>query len=172
MPPDVKLELIYTLADHIRDSYEASVDALVLGAVLAILTIFIFLWDWRATLIAAVALPLSVIPTCMRYSRILGYTLNGMTLLALALVVGVLVDDAIVEIENIERHVGMGKTPYQAALDASDEIGLAVVATSMTIVCGICAGGFYAGNSGSVFSAFWGDGFGVGFIFAAGSSEL
>lgn len=133
LPTDVKLELIYTLANHIRDSYEASVDALVLGAVLAIITIFIFLRDWRATLIAAVALPLSAIPT-FAVLRLLGYTLNSMTLLALSLVVGILVDDAIVEIENIERHVGMGKTAYQAALDASAEIGLAVVATTMTIV--------------------------------------
>ncbi len=153
LPPDVKLELIYTLADHIRDSYEASVDALVLGSVLAIITIFIFLWDWRATLIAAVALPLSVIPTCI-VLQILGYTLNGMTLLALALVVGVLVDDAIVEIENIERHVGMGKTPYQAALDASDEIGLAVVATTMTIVSVFAPVAFMPGIPGQFFRPF------------------
>ena len=153
LSPDVKLELIYTLADHIRDSYEASVDALVLGAVLAIITIFIFLWDWRATLIAAVALPLSVIPTCI-VLQILGYTLNGMTLLALALVVGVLVDDAIVEIENIERHVGMGKTPYQAALDASDEIGLAVVATTMTIVSVFAPVAFMPGIPGQFFRPF------------------
>ncbi|MEG3894556.1 MULTISPECIES: efflux RND transporter permease subunit [unclassified Microcoleus] len=153
LPPDVKLELIYTLADHIRDSYEASVDALVLGAVLAIITIFIFLRDWRATLIAAVALPLSVIPTCI-VLQFLGYTLNSMTLLALALVVGVLVDDAIVEIENIERHVGMGKTPYQAALDASDEIGLAVVATTMTIVSVFAPVAFMPGIPGQFFRPF------------------
>jgi hydrophobe/amphiphile efflux-1 (HAE1) family protein len=153
LPPDVKLELIYTLADHIRDSYEASVDALVLGAGLAIVTILIFLRDWRATLIAAVALPLSAIPT-FAVLRLLGYTLNGMTLLALALVVGVLVDDAIVEIENIERHVGMGKTPYQAALDASDEIGLAVVATTMTIVAVFAPVAFMPGIPGQFFRPF------------------
>ena len=153
LPPDVKLELIYTLADHIRDTYEASVDALVLGAVLAIITIFIFLRDWRATLIAAVALPLSVIPTCI-VLQLLGYTLNSMTLLALALVVGVLVDDAIVEIENIERHVGMGKTPYQAALDASDEIGLAVVATTLTIVSVFAPVAFMPGIPGQFFRPF------------------
>ncbi len=153
LPPDVKLELIYTLADHIRDSYEASVDALFLGAGLAIVTILIFLRDWRATLIAAVALPLSAIPTFV-VLRLLGYTLNGMTLLALALVVGVLVDDAIVEIENIERHVGMGKTPYQAALDASDEIGLAVVATTMTIVAVFAPVAFMPGIPGQFFRPF------------------
>ncbi|WP_341735489.1 MAG: efflux RND transporter permease subunit [Microcoleus sp.] len=153
LPPDVKLELIYTLADHIRDSYEASVDALVLGAGLAIVTILIFLRDWRATLIAAVALPLSAIPT-FAVLRLLGYTLNGMTLLALALVVGVLVDDAIVEIENIERHVGMGKTPYQASLDASAEIGLAVVATTMTIVAVFAPVAFMPGIPGQFFRPF------------------
>ncbi|MEZ2231104.1 efflux RND transporter permease subunit [Microcoleus sp.] len=153
LPPDVKLELIYTLADHIRDSYEASVDALFLGAGLAIVTILIFLRDWRATLIAAVALPLSAIPTFV-VLRLLGYTLNGMTLLALALVVGVLVDDAIVEIENIERHVGMGKTPYQASLDASAEIGLAVVATTMTIVAVFAPVAFMPGIPGQFFRPF------------------
>ncbi|WP_377474632.1 MAG: efflux RND transporter permease subunit [Microcoleus anatoxicus] len=153
LPPDVKLELIYTLADHIRDSYEASVDALFLGAGLAIVTILIFLRDWRATLIASVALPLSAIPT-FAVLRLLGYTLNSMTLLALALVVGVLVDDAIVEIENIERHVGMGKTPYQASLDASAEIGLAVVATTMTIVAVFAPVAFMPGIPGQFFRPF------------------
>ncbi|MEG4318188.1 MULTISPECIES: efflux RND transporter permease subunit [unclassified Microcoleus] len=153
LPTDVKLELIYTLADHIRDSYEASVDALILGSVLAIVTIFIFLRDWRATLIAAVALPLSAIPT-FAVLRMVGYTLNGMTLLALSLVVGILVDDAIVEIENIERHVGMGKTAYQAALDASAEIGLAVVATTMTIVSVFAPVAFMPGIPGQFFRPF------------------
>jgi hydrophobe/amphiphile efflux-1 (HAE1) family protein len=153
LPTDIKLELIYTLADHIRDSYEASIDALFLGAGLAIITILIFLRDWRATLIAAVALPLSAIPT-FAVLRVLGYTLNSMTLLALALVVGVLVDDAIVEIENIERHVGMGKTPYQAALDASAEIGLAVVATTLTIVAVFAPVAFMPGIPGQFFRPF------------------
>ncbi|MEG4628865.1 efflux RND transporter permease subunit [Microcoleus sp. AR_TQ3_B6] len=153
LPPDVKLELIYTLADHIRDSYEASIDALILGAALAIITILIFLRDWRATLIASVALPLSAIPT-FAVLRLLGYTLNGMTLLALSLVVGILVDDAIVEIENIERHVGMGKTPYQASLDASAEIGLAVVATTMTIVAVFAPVAFMPGIPGQFFRPF------------------
>ena len=153
LPPDVKLKLIYTLGDRIRDSYEASIDALLLGAALAVVTILIFLRDWRATLITAVALPLSVIPTFL-VLKALHYTLNSMTLLALALVVGILVDDAIVEIENIERHVQMGKTPYKAALDASDEIGLAVVATTMTIVSVFAPVAFMGGIPGQFFRPF------------------
>ena len=153
LPPDVKLQLIFTMADFIRDSYEASVDALVLGGVLAVVTILVFLRDWRATLITGVALPLSAIPT-FAVLKVLGYTLNSMTLLALALVVGILVDDAIVEIENIERHMQMGKTPLQAALDASDEIGLAVVATSMTIVSVFVPVAFMGGIPGQFFRPF------------------
>src|SRR5919202_1148954 len=153
LPPDVKLQLIFTMADFIRDSYEASVDALVLGGVLAVVTILVFLRDWRATLITGVALPLSAIPT-FAVLKVLGYTLNSMTLLALTLVVGILVDDAIVEIENIERHMQMGKTPFQAALDASVEIGLAVVATSMTIVSVFVPVAFMAGIPGQFFRPF------------------
>jgi hydrophobe/amphiphile efflux-1 (HAE1) family protein len=153
LPSDIKLELIFTLANFIRDSYEASVDALVLGGVLAVVTILVFLRDWRATLITAVALPLSAVPT-FAILKAFGYTLNSMTLLALALVVGILVDDAIVEIENIERHMQMGKTPLKAALDASDEIGLAVVATSMTIVSVFVPVAFMAGIPGQFFRPF------------------
>ncbi|HEY9675792.1 MAG TPA: efflux RND transporter permease subunit [Waterburya sp.] len=153
LPSDVKLKLIFTQGDFIRDSYEASVDALVLGGVLAVVTILVFLRDWRATLITAVALPLSAVPT-FAILKALGYTLNSMTLLALALVVGILVDDAIVEIENIERHMQMGKTAYQAALDASDEIGLAVVATSMTIVSVFVPVAFMGGIPGQFFRPF------------------
>src|SRR5919202_4346281 len=153
LPSDIKLELIFTLANFIRDSYEASVDALVLGGVLAVVTILIFLRDWRATLITAVALPLSAIPTFI-VVKALGYTLNDMTLLALALVVGILVDDAIVEIENIERHMQMGKTPFQAALDASDEIGLAVVATTMSIVAVFAPVALMSGIPGQYFRPF------------------
>ena len=150
---DVRLELIYTEADFIRESYQASIDALVLGAALAVITILIFLRDWRATLITAIALPLSIIPT-FAVLKALGYTLNSMTLLALALVVGILVDDAIVEIENIERHMQMGKPPFRAALDASGEIGLAVVATSMTIVSVFVPIAFISGIPGQFFRPF------------------
>jgi len=153
LPGDVKLELIYTLGDFIRDSYHASIDALLLGAALAVVTILVFLRDWRATLITAVALPLSAIPTFV-VLKALGYTLNNMTLLALALVVGILVDDAIVEIENIERHLHMGKSPYRAAMDASVEIGLAVVATTMSIVAVFVPVAFMGGIPGQYFRPF------------------
>lgn len=153
LPGDVKLELIYTLGDFIRESYHASIDALLIGAALAVITILIFLRDWRATLITAVALPLSAIPTFFVLKG-LGYTLNNMTLLALALVVGILVDDAIVEIENIERHLQMGKSPYRAAMDASDEIGLAVVATTMSIVAVFVPIAFMGGIPGQYFRPF------------------
>ena len=100
-------------------------EALVEGAVLAVLVVFLFLRDWRATLISAIAIPLSAIPTFW-FMDLMGFTLNSLTLLALSLVAGVLVDDAIVEIENIVRHMRMGKIAYQASIDAADEIGLAV----------------------------------------------
>jgi len=151
--PDIKLELIFSQADHIRESYQASIDALIIGAVLAVVTILIFLRDWRSTLITAVALPLSVIPT-FAVLRLFDYTLNYMTMLALSLVVGILVDDAIVEIENIERHMQMGKTPFQAAIDASDEIGLAVVATTMSIVAVFMPVAFMSGITGQFFRPF------------------
>ena len=154
LPPDVKLSLINSArADYIRESYMASIEAIILGAVLAVVTIWVFLRDWRATLITAIALPLSLIPTFILF-KIFGYTLNFMTLLALALVVGILVDDAIVEIENIERHQAMGKTPYQASIEASDEIGLAVVATTMSIVAVFGPVSLMTGISGQFFRPF------------------
>lgn len=154
LPADIKLELVNNVrADYTRESYLASVDAVLLGALLAVITIWIFLRDWRATLITAVALPLSLIPTFI-VLLVLGYTLNFMTLLAMALVVGILVDDAIVEIENIERHQQMGKSPYQAAIDASDEIGLAVVATTMSIVAVFMPVALMTGVSGQYFRPF------------------
>ncbi len=153
-PPDIKIELLNNVqATFIRQSYEASIEAVLLGAALAIITIWLFLRDWRATLITGVALPLSLIPTFL-VMKVLDYTLNDLTLLALALVVGVLVDDAIVEIENIERHIQMGKTPYQAAIDASDEIGLAVVATTFTIVSVFGPVAFMTGITGQFFRPF------------------
>jgi hydrophobic/amphiphilic exporter-1 (mainly G- bacteria), HAE1 family len=153
LPKDVKVELIRTTAAFVHESYDASVEALCLGALLAVIVIMIFLRDWRSTLIAAVAMPLSMIPTffLMKWA---GFTLNNMSMLALSLVVGILVDDAIVEIENIVRHIGMGKSPYQASLDASDEIGLAVVATTMTIVAVFVPVAFMSGIPGQFFKPF------------------
>ena len=154
LPPDVKLNLINSArADYIRESYAASIEAIILGAVLAVVTIWVFLRDWRATLITAIALPLSLIPTFILF-KFFGYTLNFMTLLALALVVGILVDDAIVEIENIERHQAMGKSAFRAAIDASDEIGLAVVATTMSIVAVFGPVSLMTGISGQFFRPF------------------
>jgi hydrophobe/amphiphile efflux-1 (HAE1) family protein len=154
LPADVHLEMVNNVrADYIRNSYSASVESVVLGAALAIVTIWIFLRDWRATLIVSIALPLSLIPT-FAIQHLLGYTLNNMTLLALALVVGVLVDDAIVEVENIERHQQMGKSAYRAAIDASDEIGLAVVATTMSIVAVFMPIALMTGVSGQYFRPF------------------
>ncbi len=154
LPADIKLELINSVrADYIRESYLASVESIGLGALLAIITIWVFLRDWRATFITSVALPLSMIPTFIVF-KACGYTLNFMTLLALALVVGILVDDAIVEIENIERHQAMGKKPYHAALDASDEIGLAVVATTLSIVAVFGPVALMTGVSGQFFRPF------------------
>ncbi len=154
LPEDIHLEMVNNVrADYIRDSYSASVESVILGALLAVVTIWIFLRDWRATLIVSIALPLSLIPTFF-IQHLLGYTLNSMTLLALALVVGVLVDDAIVEVENIERHQQMGKSAYKAAIDASDEIGLAVVATTMSIVAVFMPIALMTGVSGQYFRPF------------------
>ena len=154
LPSDIKLELVNNVdAEYTRESYSASVEAVLLGALLAVVTIWVFLRDWRATLITAVALPLSLIPTFI-VLKFFGYTLNFMTLLAMALVVGILVDDAIVEIENIERHQQMGKSAYKAAIDASDEIGLAVVATTMSIVAVFAPVSLMSGISGQYFRPF------------------
>ena len=135
------------------ESYDASLEALWLGALLAVVVVFWFLGDWRATLMAAIAMPLSVIPTFIFMSW-LGFTLNIITLLGLSLVVGILVDDAIVEIENIVRHIHMGKSPMQAALEAADEIGLAVIATTLTIVAVFVPVSFMASVPGQFFRQF------------------
>jgi multidrug efflux pump subunit AcrB len=122
LPEDIGFSLIFTRATEIRDSYQASIDALIIGCVLAVVVVGVFLKDWRATVITATALPLSIIPTFLVIDS-LGYTLNSMSLLALTLAVGNLVDDAIVEIENVERHIRMGKPPFRAALDSTAEVG-------------------------------------------------
>jgi hypothetical protein len=126
-------------------------EALVLGSILAVLVVFLFLRDLRATLISALAIPLSAIPTFV-FMQWMGFTLNSISLLALSLVAGVLVDDAIVEIENIVRHMRMGKSGFQAALDAADEIGLAVVACSATIIAVFLPVSFMGGVTGQYFA--------------------
>jgi hydrophobe/amphiphile efflux-1 (HAE1) family protein len=153
LPPDVKLELIFTRATFVEDSYESTIDELIQASLLAVIVIMLFLRDWRATLITAVALPLSIIPT-FAVQQALGYTLNNMTLLGLALAVGNLVDDAVVEIENMERHMAMGKSPWEAAFDSSDEVGLAVIASAATIIAVFMPVAFMGGIPGQFFQPF------------------
>jgi multidrug efflux pump subunit AcrB len=151
--PDVSIGEASNGVTPIQDNYEGSMHLLVEGAVLAILVVWWFLRDGRATLISATALPLSIIPT-FGAMYLLGYSLNTVTLLSLSLVVGMLVDDAIVEIENIERHLHMGKTPFQAAMEAADEIGLAVIATTFTLVAVFLPTAFMGGIPGLIFRQF------------------
>ncbi|MGB7443950.1 MAG: efflux RND transporter permease subunit [Coleofasciculaceae cyanobacterium] len=153
LPDDIKLDLVFTRADNIRDEFRATIDSLILGCLLTVVTVGLFIRDWRVTLITAIALPLSIIPT-FGVMKIFGYTLNSMTLLALALAVGNLVDDAICMIENIDQHLQMGKKPYQAALDGSREIGFAVVATTATIVAVFIPVAFMGGIPGQYFKPF------------------
>ena len=153
LPKDVKLEKIFTRADAIRASFRGTINSLVLGCLLTVLTVGVFLRDWRVTLITATALPLSIIPTFW-VMKSLNYTLNTMSLLALALAVGNLVDDAICMIENIDRHLQMKKKPFRAALDAAREIGLAVVATTATIVAVFIPVAFMGGIPGQYFQPF------------------
>lgn len=151
--PGVRIAQVFTTVDATRRMYDSAIAALLEGAILAVAVVWFFLRDWRATAISALAIPLSAIPTffCMQW---LGFTLNQVSLLALSLVAGVLVDDAIVEIENIVRHMRMGKSAYQAALDAADEIGLAVVATSATIIAVFLPVSFMGGIVGQYFKQF------------------
>ena len=137
--PRIKFVEIDNTVDYTKDQYASSMRALVEGAVLAVFVVFLFLRDFRATIISAVAIPLSAIPAFW-FMDLMDINLNFLSLLALALVAGVLVDDAIVEIENIVRHMRMGKSAYQASIDAADEIGLAVLATTMSIVARVPAG--------------------------------
>jgi len=151
--PTAKIEEAYDGVDAIEDNYRGSMHLLYEGALLAVLVVWWFLRDWRATLVSATALPLSMIPTfaAMHY---FGFSLNVLTLLAMALVVGILVDDAIVEIENIVRHLRMGKKPFQAAMEAADEIGLAVIATTFTLVAVFLPTAFMDGVPGQFFRPF------------------
>jgi hydrophobe/amphiphile efflux-1 (HAE1) family protein len=151
--PDVRLTLIDSSVNYTVGNYESAMLTLVEGAVLAIIVVFVFLRDLRATMIAAVALPLSVIPTFFAMDA-MGFSLNLVSLLAITLVTGILVDDAIVEIENIVRHMRMGKSPYRAALEAADEIGLAVIAITLTIVAVFAPVSFMGGIAGQYFKQF------------------
>ncbi|CAN1506444.1 AcrB Cation/multidrug efflux pump [Burkholderiaceae bacterium] len=136
-----------------EENFEGSMHLLYEGAILAVIVVWYFLRDWRATIVSAAALPLSILPAFLGI-YLFGFTLNMVTLTSLALVVGILVDDAIVEVENIARHLRMGKTPFQAALEAADEIGLAVVATTFALVAVFLPTAFMAGIPGKFFKQF------------------
>jgi multidrug efflux pump subunit AcrB len=151
--PEIRIVEAFNFVDPVQENYDGSMALLYEGAALAVLVVFLFLRDWRATLVAATALPLSIIPSFWLMS-LLGFTLNAVTLLALSLVVGILVDDAIVEIENIMRHLRMGKKPFDAAMEAADEIGLAVIATTFTLVAVFLPTAFMSGVPGKFFVQF------------------
>ena len=151
--PNIVIKQVIDNAKPVEENFNGSMELLYEGALLAVLVVWWFLRDWRATLVAAAALPLSVIPTFLGL-KYFGYTLNTVTLLSLALVVGVLVDDAIVEIENISRHLRMGKTPMQAAMEAADEIGMAVIATTFALVAVFLPTAFMSGVPGLFFKQF------------------
>ena len=151
--PDLQLTRTVDFVVIAQDEYDSSMRLLYEGAILAVIVVWLFLRDWRATIISAVALPLSVIPAFIGM-YLLGFSINIITLLALSLVVGILVDDAIVEVENIVRHLRMGKTPYQAAMEAADEIGLAVIATTFSLIAVFLPTAFMSGIAGRFFKQF------------------
>jgi hydrophobe/amphiphile efflux-1 (HAE1) family protein len=151
--PGVGIAPIDSTTQYAIGSYHSTMTTLIEGAILAILVIIVFLRDWRATLIAAIALPLSILPTFWAMSA-LGFSLNLVSLLAITIVTGILVDDAIVEIENIVRHMRMGKSAYRAALEGADEIGLAVIAITMTIIAVFVPVSFMSGIAGQYFKQF------------------
>ncbi len=151
--PSVVIRQSIDNAFPVEENFDGSMELLYEGALLAVLVVWWFLRDWRATLVAAAALPLSVMPAFLGIYWF-GYTLNTVTLLSLALVVGVLVDDAIVEIENISRHLRMGKSPMEAAMEAADEIGMAVIATTFALVAVFLPTAFMSGIPGLFFKQF------------------
>ena len=150
---DLQITESFNFVTPVQEEYDGSMRLLYEGALLAVLVVWLFLRDWRATMISAVALPLSVIPA-FAGMYLLGFSINVITLLALSLVIGILVDDAIVEVENIVRHLRMGKSPYQAAMEAADEIGLAVVATTFTLIAVFLPTAFMSGVAGRFFKQF------------------
>lgn len=151
--PDVAIQMVDDSVYFTYGNYEAALHTLMEGSILAVIVVLLFLRNWRATLIAAVALPLSAIPTFW-IMDVLGFSLNLVSFLALTLATGILVDDAIVEVENISRHIKMGKSPYRASLEAADEIGLAVIATSFTIIAVFVPVSFMPGIPGQYFIQF------------------
>ena len=152
--PDIVITEAFNFVEPTVENFNGSMYLLLEGAILAVVVVWFFLRDWRATLVAATALPLSIIPAFAVMHFVFGFTLNVVTLLSMSLVVGILVDDAIVEIENIMRHLRMGKTPFEAAMEAADEIGLAVIATTFTLIAVFLPTAFMAGVPGKFFVQF------------------
>ena len=153
LPPGARLELIADGSRPIRVAVENVRRTLIEGALLTVLIVFLFLNSWRSTVITGLTLPISIIGTFL-FMNLFGFTINMITLMALSLCVGLLIDDAIVVRENIVRHVQMGKTPYQASLDGTQEIGLAVLATTFSIVAVFLPIGFMGGIIGKFFHEF------------------
>ncbi len=151
--PGVSISMIDTTVRYTKADYQSAMHTLIEGAILAVVVVFLFLRDWRATLITTLAIPLSILPTFWVMDA-LGFSLNAVSLLAITLVTGILVDDAIVEIENIVRHMRQGKSPYRASIEAADEIGLAVVATTLTIAAVFVPVSFMGGIAGQYFKQF------------------
>jgi HAE1 family hydrophobic/amphiphilic exporter-1 len=151
--PGVKFVKIFSTVDETRASFAATEHTLLEGMLLASLVVFLFLREWRATLITAIAMPVSLVPT-FAFMAVMGFSLNVVTLLALTLVIGILVDDAVVEIENIEKRVARGQRPFQAAMEGADAIGLAVVATTFTIVAVFVPVSYMPGTPGQFFKEF------------------
>jgi multidrug efflux pump subunit AcrB len=151
--PDIEIVEAFNFVDPVRQNFSGSMWLLLEGAILAVIVVWFFLRDWRATFVAATALPLSILPA-FGAMYFFGFSLNVVTLLSLSLVVGILVDDAIVEIENIVRHMRLGKTPMQAAMEAAEEIGMAVIATSFTLIAVFLPTAFMSGVAGTFFVQF------------------
>jgi multidrug efflux pump subunit AcrB len=151
--PDVSITKVDDSVSYTVGNYDSAMEMLLEGAALSVIVVFLFLRDFRATIVAATALPLSIIPTFWALDM-MGFSLNLVSLLGITLVVGILVDDAIVEIENIVRHVKMGKSPWRASLEAADEIGLAVIAISATIMAVFAPVSFMGGIAGQYFKQF------------------
>ena len=151
--PNIHIEEVASSVTEVNRSFDTSMEALAIGAALAVFVVWLFLRDLRATFVSAVAMPMSLLPTFF-IMHTLNQSFNVVTLLALSLTVGILVDDAIVEIENIVRHIREGKKPFPAAIEAADEIGLAVVATTATLIAVFAPTGFMPGIVGQFFKSF------------------
>jgi len=151
--PHIEVVEAFNFIDPVVENFKGSMSLLIEGALLAVLVVWLFLRDWRATMVSAAALPLSIIPAFLAM-YLFNFTINVVTLLSLSLVVGILVDDAIVEIENIVRHMRKGKEPFKASMEAADEIGLAVIATTFTLIAVFLPTAFMSGVPGKFFVQF------------------